>query len=127
VCEALARVYALDVRPDWWLIEAQPELRAWEQCASVITANDRYCRGLLVRLNGAAQSESALEVAAATPLVRGFVAGGSIVGGVASAWLTGQLSEEAALTQLAERLKALVAAWSAARDMQLDEPQRSGS
>ena len=125
--EALARVYALEVRPDWWLIDPQPDVRAWEQCASVITANDGYCRGLLVRLNGAAQPERALGAAAAIPLVRGFVAGGSILEGVAAAWLAGQLSDEAALAQLAQRFNALVEAWSAARDMRLDEPQRSGS
>ena len=125
--EALARVYALEVRPDWWLIDPQPDVRAWEQCASVITANDGYCRGLLVRLNGTAQPEGALGAAAAIPLVRGFVAGGSILEGVAAAWFAGQLSDEAALAQLAQRFNALVEAWSAARDMRLDEPQRSGS
>ena len=127
VSEALARVYALEVRPDWWLIEPQPDVRAWEQCASVIAGNDGYCRGLLVRLNGAAQQEGALSAAAAIPLVRGFVAGGSILEGVASAWLAGLLPEEEALAQLTQRFSALAEAWSAARDMRLDEPQRSGS
>jgi 5-dehydro-2-deoxygluconokinase len=127
VSEAVARAYALDVRPDWWLIEPQADLRAWEQCASVISGNDGWCRGLLVGLNDATQPDSALDVAAATPLVRGFVAGGSIVEGVVSAWLAGRLSDEAARAQLTERFNALVEAWCAARDMRLDEPQRSGS
>jgi 5-dehydro-2-deoxygluconokinase len=127
VTEALARSYALDIRPDWWLIGPQADVRAWEQCAAVIRENDGYCRGLLLRLTDAAQRDSALRVAAAAPLVRGFVAGGSIVGGVASAWLADQLSDAAALAQLTERFNALVEAWSAARDPRLDEPQRSGS
>ena len=127
VTEALARSYALDIRPDWWLIGPQADLRAWEQCAALISENDGYCRGLLLRLTDAAQRDSALRVAAAAPLVRGFVAGGSIVGAVASAWLADQLSDAAALAQLTERFNALVEAWSAARDPRLDEPQRSGS
>jgi 5-dehydro-2-deoxygluconokinase len=129
VTEALTHAYALEVRPDWWLIEPQCDLRAWEQCASVITGNDVYCRGLLVRLNGAAQPEDpgALSAAAAIPLVRGFVTGGSILEGFGSAWLAGQLSDEAALAQLAQRFSTLVEAWSAARDTRLDERQRSGS
>jgi 5-dehydro-2-deoxygluconokinase len=127
VTEALARSYALDIRPDWWLIEPQADRSAWEQCAALVSENDGYCRGMLLRLTDAAQQDSALRVAAAAPLVRGFVAGGSIVGGVVSAWLTGQLSDAAALAQLTERFNALVEAWSAARDARLDEPQRSGS
>jgi 5-dehydro-2-deoxygluconokinase len=127
VTEALTRSYALDIRPDWWLIEPQADLPAWEQCAALVRENDGYCRGLLLRLSDAAQQDSALRVAAAAPLVRGFVAGGSIVGGVVSAWLADQLSDAAALAQLTERFNALVEAWSAARDPRLDEPQRSGS
>jgi 5-dehydro-2-deoxygluconokinase len=128
VTEALARGYALAIRPDWWLISPQADLRAWEQCAAVINANDGYCRGLLLKLTDVAQRGSVLRAAAAAPLVRGFVAGGSIVGGVASAWLADQLSDAAALARLTERFNALVEAWSAARDPRLDdEPQRSGS
>ena len=127
VAEALARSYALDIRPDWWLIGPQADLRAWEQCAAVIRENDGYCRGVLLRLTDAAQRDAALRVAAAAPLVRGFVAGGSIVAGVASTWLADQLSDAAALAQLTERFNALVEAWPAARDPRLDEPQRSGS
>ena len=125
--EALARVYALEIRPDWWLIEPQPDRHAWQQCAAVISANDGYCRGVLVRLNAAAQPEGALAVAAALPLVRGFVAGGSIVESVVAARLAGELSDAAALAQLTQRFEALVEAWSAARAGRLDEPQRSGS
>jgi 5-dehydro-2-deoxygluconokinase len=125
--EALAHVYALEVRPDWWLIEPQLDRRAWQRCAAVIGGNDGYCRGVLVRLDAAAQPDGALAVAAALPLVRGFVAGGSIVESVASGWLAGELSDEAALAQLTRCFNALVEAWSAARERRLGEPQRSGS
>jgi 5-dehydro-2-deoxygluconokinase len=127
VVRVLARIYALDVRPDWWLLEAQPNTQSWEDCARLISTSDGYCRGILLELAAASEAAAALEVAAAVPLVRGFVAGGSIVGGAAAAWLAGQLSEEAALAQVAERFAALADAWSGARDPRHDRPQRSGN
>jgi 5-dehydro-2-deoxygluconokinase len=93
----------------------------------VITANDGYCRGILLGLAAAAEPAAALEVAAAIPLVRGFVGGGSIVGDAAAAWLAGQLSDEAARARIAERFRALADAWSAARDPRHDRPQRSAN
>jgi 5-dehydro-2-deoxygluconokinase len=123
---ALEHVYALDVRPDWWLLEELPNTESWEDCARVIRTNDGYCRGILLGLAVASEPAAALEVAAAVPIVRGFVAGGSIIDGAAAAWLAGQLSEDAALAQVAARFAALAAAWSAARDPRQDRPQRSG-
>jgi 5-dehydro-2-deoxygluconokinase len=123
----LAHIYALDVRPDWWLLEGQPNTQSWQDCVRVITANDGYCRGILLGLPTASEAAAALDAAAAVPLVRGFVAGGSIVGGAAAAWLAGQLSDEAALAAVAERFAALAGAWSDARDRRHDRPQRSAN
>jgi 5-dehydro-2-deoxygluconokinase len=125
VARTLARIYALDVRPDWWLLEAQPDIPSFEACTREISANDPHCRGILLGLATAAEATAALPVAAAIPRVRGFVAGGSIFGGIAAAWLAGQLSDEAALAQVAERFAALADAWSAARDPRHDQPRRS--
>jgi len=122
---ALARIYALGVRPDWWLLEGQPNMQAWEPCVRVISSNDGYCRGILLGLAAATEPTAVLEVAAAIQLVRGFVAGGSIVGGAAAEWLAGRLSDEAALAQVAERFRALADTWSAARDARHDRPHRS--
>jgi len=125
MARVLAHIYALDVRPDWWLLERQPNTQSWEDCARVINAYDGYCRGILLGLAAASEPRAALEVAAALPLVRGFVAGGSIAGGAAAAWLAGQLSDQPALAQVAERFAALAGAWSDAGDRRYDRPQRS--
>jgi len=125
VARALARIYALDVRPDWWLLEGHPDRKSWEPCARVISSNDGYCRGVLLGLAAATEPAAALAVAAALPLVRGFVAGGSIVRDAAAEWLAGRLSDEAARAQVAERFRALADRWSAARDPRHDRPQRS--
>ena len=125
VARALARIYALDVRPDWWLLEGQPDTKSWEPCAGVISSNDGYCRGVLLGLAAATEPAAALAVAAVMPLVRGFVAGGSIVRGAEAEWLAGRLSDEGARAQVAERFRALADRWSAARDPRHDRPQRS--
>ncbi|HZC86952.1 MAG TPA: DUF2090 domain-containing protein, partial [Steroidobacteraceae bacterium] len=125
VARALARIYTLGVRPDWWLLEGQPDTESWEPCAGLISSNDGYCRGILLGLAAATEPAAALEVAAAMPLVRGFVAGGSIVRGAAAEWLAGRLSDEAAHAQVAERFRALADRWSAARDPRHDRSQRS--
>jgi 5-dehydro-2-deoxygluconokinase len=123
---ALARLYALDIRPDWWALGPQPNSDAWEACTRVIAENDGYCRGVLLALDAAPAPAAALTLAAGIPLVRGFIAGGSIQTVTATAWLAGQLPDEAAVAQMAECFAAFMEAWTAARDPQLDQLQRSG-
>jgi 5-dehydro-2-deoxygluconokinase len=101
----LARLYEIGVRPDWWALETHEDARELEACAQVIGAQDEYCRGVL-----------ASSGAAVTPIVRGFIAGGSILTGVATAWLAGRASDESLIREIAELLQAQIAAWLRARD-----------
>jgi len=121
----LAHIYALDIRPDWWQLEPQADADAWTHCAAVIAQQDEYCRGMLVSV--APGQAPALALAAATPAVRGFVAGGSMLAAAAAAWLAGQLTDEAAIEELAGSFTALVEVWSAARDSRLDRLERSAN
>ncbi|MBV8147076.1 MAG: 5-dehydro-2-deoxygluconokinase [Gammaproteobacteria bacterium] len=123
----LSRLYALDIRPDWWGLEPQSNTAAWRLCVRAITENDGDCRGVLVVLEDAARAGEALADAAGTALVRGFIAGGSIVADAAAAWRAGQLADVAVVAGMAERLAALVEVWAMARDPRLNEPQRSGN
>ena len=117
----LSRLYELGIRPDWWVLEPQPRDMSWESCARVIGASDPYCRGVLVALRTPGKHEAALlATAAASPIVRGFIAGGSIVDEVAPGWLSGEMSAESAIAHMAERFRALVDAWIAARDPRFD-------
>ena len=123
----LSRIYELAIRPDWWGLEPQPSSSAWERCAQVIAAEDEYCRGILVCGLEAPPDQLArsLALAAAAPIVRGFVAGGSIVASAAQAWLCGQTSDEAAVLNIAARFTALVETWLSVRDPRLDRTERS--
>ena len=103
------------------MLEPQPRDMSWESCARVIGASDPYCRGVLVALRTPGAHQAALlATAAASPIVRGFIAGGSIVDEVAPAWLSGEMSAEPAIAHIAERFRALVDAWIAVRDPRFD-------
>jgi len=123
----LSRLYEIGIRPDWWVLEPQPPDLTWESCARVIGASDPYCRGILVALRTPGEHEPALlATAAASPIVRGFIAGGSIVDEVAPAGLSGQTSAESVIARMAERFRALVDAWIAGRDPRCDRGQGGG-
>jgi 5-dehydro-2-deoxygluconokinase len=117
----LSRLYELGIRPDWWVLEPQPRDMTWESCARVIGASDPYCRGILLALRaGGEEPPALLATAAASPIVRGFIAGGSMVDQLAPAWLSGEMSAESLIEKIAERFHALVEAWSAVRDPRFD-------
>jgi 5-dehydro-2-deoxygluconokinase len=100
----MTRLYELGVRPDWWALAPSPDAAADSRCAQVIAAHDGYCRGVLV-------TADAPGAAAASPIVRGFITGGSILAGVAPAWLAGRLSDESLIREVADRFHAQIAAW----------------
>jgi 5-dehydro-2-deoxygluconokinase len=111
VARVLSRLYALEVRPDVWQLEPQPGAAAWERCADAIAANDAYCRGVVVGLEAPSAQGAALAAAAASPIVRGLVAGRSIFAGIQQTWLGGGMSDAAATEHIAERFRALVDTW----------------
>jgi 5-dehydro-2-deoxygluconokinase len=115
LARVLSRLYSLEIRPDWWVLEGQ-QRAAWEHCTEVIARFDAYCRGILVRLDAAAEEAAALLApAAASPLVRGFVAGRSMFAGATAAWLSGQISDEALVADITGQFRALVEAWGSER------------
>ena len=131
VARVLTRLYALDIRPEWWELEPQTNA-GWQHCAAVIAANDAYCRGILVSLDAGVgldapdgERTSQLVQAAEVSIVRGFVAGRSMLAGPAAAWLAGQMSEEALAAAITGRLQAVIEAWRCVRGAQSDPPQRS--
>jgi 5-dehydro-2-deoxygluconokinase len=127
VAAILTRLYELDIRPEWWELEPPPASEGWARCAQVIADKDEYCRGIVVGLHAPVEQPAhLLALAAATPIVRGFIAGGSIFAGAAAAWLSGRVTAEAATEDIAEKFRELVAAWVCARDPRLERPERSG-
>ncbi|WP_083656139.1 bifunctional 5-dehydro-2-deoxygluconokinase/5-dehydro-2-deoxyphosphogluconate aldolase [Mongoliimonas terrestris] len=116
VADVVARLYALGIRPDWWKLEPQESPAAWARIADVIAANDPWCRGIvLLGLEApAADLARAFRVAATAPLVKGFAVGRTIFADAAVRWLSGSMTDAAAVDDMARRFEMLVAAWDEA-------------
>ena len=128
LARVLARIYELGIHPDWWALEPQASTRSWQRCAEVIAKNDEFCRGILLAVDAPMEEMArSLALAAASPIVRGVVAGGTMLAGPAQAWLSGQISKGAAIEELAERFRVLIEVWSSARDAGTERPERSAN
>lgn len=117
VAAVLERLYGLGIRPDWWKLEAQPDLAAWERIEAVIRAHDPFCRGVVVLGLDAPEEElvAAFRTAAEVPMVKGFAVGRTIFGEGAKLWLAGEIDDETAIADMAARFAALAEAWQAAK------------
>jgi 5-dehydro-2-deoxygluconokinase len=117
VARALARLYDLGIKPDWWKLEPMDDPAAWRNVGETIASHDPLCRGVV--LLGLSQSMEALEAAFAASadvsIVKGFAVGRTVFAETARAWLAGEIGEAAAVEQLAERFDRLVEAWRRAR------------
>ena len=117
VARALGELYALGIKPDWWKLEPQASAGAWSAIETVIRDNDPWCRGVV--LLGLEASPEALEASfaasAGAKAVKGFAVGRTLFAEAARGWLSGGLSDEQAVADMAERFAALTALWHKSR------------
>ena len=77
--DVVRHLYQLGIKPDWWKL---PGLKAvtWQQLAAVISANDPYCRGVLILGLDAPESvfDETFKEAANADIVKGFAVGRTI-------------------------------------------------
>ena len=116
VARVLERLYDLGIKPDWWKLEPQADAAAWRATAEVIGRRDPLCRGIvLLGLEAPeAELEAAFAVAAREPLVKGFAVGRTLFNEAARQWLKGEMTDEAAIADMASRFQRLVEAWQRA-------------
>jgi 5-dehydro-2-deoxygluconokinase len=112
----LQRLYDLGIKPDWWKLEPQRDTAAWRAIGEVITRNDALCRGIVLLGLEAPEDEleAAFAAAASEPQVKGFAVGRTIFNDAARRWLEGEISDEAAINDMAARFQRLVDAWQRA-------------
>jgi 5-dehydro-2-deoxygluconokinase len=113
VAGILQRLYDLGIKPDWWKLEPQRDEGAWHAIGDVITRNDPYCRGIVLLGLEAPEDEleAAFAAAAKEPQVKGFAVGRTIFNDAARRWLKGEITDEAAVADMAARFQRLVDAW----------------
>ena len=119
VSTALAELYALGIKPDWWKLEPQASAQAWRNIQAVIERNDPYCRGIVLLGREAPKDElvKAFEATKAAPSVKGFAVGRTIFADAAREWLAGRIDDEAAITEMAGRFGELTDAWLETRGL----------
>jgi 5-dehydro-2-deoxygluconokinase len=113
----LGEIYAAGIKPDWWKLESLASSHAWTQVEKIIAANDAWCRGVVLLGLEAPQSQlkAAFGIAAQSSIVRGFAVGRTIFADAAKAWLAGQMDDDRAVDDMAERFQRLVRLWENAR------------
>jgi 5-dehydro-2-deoxygluconokinase len=111
VATVLARLYALGIKPDWWKLEPQRSASAWSSIEAVIRAQDPHCRGVVMLGLEAPEAQIVAAFHAASPIVRGFAIGRTIFAEAADKWLSGKMTDEAAVADMAAKFERLAAAW----------------
>ncbi len=113
VAIVVQRLYDLGIKPDWWKLEPQTDKAAWRAIGDVIRENDPYCRGIVLLGLEAPEPEleAAFAAAASEPLVKGFAVGRTIFNDAARSWLKRQITDEAAIADMAARFRRLVESW----------------
>jgi len=117
IARALEELYALGIKPDWWKLEPQASAAAWRNIAGVIGRHDPWCRGVVLLGLDAPEEELAKGFAAvaAQPIVKGFAVGRTIFSAAAQAWLSGKMTDEAAIADMAARFRTLADLWNHAQ------------
>ena len=117
---ALAELYRLGIRPDWWLFGAQ-DGNTLEAIGATIARHDPWCRGAALRAGAMVAAE--LVAAGGKPLVRGLVIGVDALGAAPRRWLAGEISNAVATAQMAEEFASIAALWKKGKD----EDEASGA
>jgi 5-dehydro-2-deoxygluconokinase len=114
VSRALAELYALGIKPDWWKLEPQATGAAWSNIEKVIKTNDPYCRGIVLLGLDAPEDDLARAFAttAGHSTIKGFAVGRTIFSTVAESWLAGKTDDSNATSEMAERFANLVNVWN---------------
>ncbi|SFL11263.1 5-dehydro-2-deoxygluconokinase, partial [Celeribacter marinus] len=121
----IRQFYEIGVYPDWWKLEPMADAEGWAAAVSAIEDFDRHTRGIVVLGLDAPEAElsASFEVAAGFALVKGFAVGRTIFGDAARAWMTGEMSDAAAVDDMAARYTRLCQVWDNARAKAMETVQ----
>jgi 5-dehydro-2-deoxygluconokinase len=116
IARVIERLYALEIKPDWWKLEGQPSRAAWEAIDQIVRANDPLCRGVLLLGLEAPEEEvaTAFAIASDCQLVKGFAVGRTIFAQPATEWFSGRIDDREAVERMAAAFGRLCALWTKA-------------
>lgn len=113
---ALAQLYAIGVRPDWWKLEPQLNVESWALVQATIEAHDPHCRGVLLLGLNAPEADlvRGFGVAARFPCIKGFAVGRTLFQEAAMLWFANAITDDEAVDRLSRKFQVLIDAWRAA-------------
>ncbi|MDT7516578.1 bifunctional 5-dehydro-2-deoxygluconokinase/5-dehydro-2-deoxyphosphogluconate aldolase [Rhodoferax mekongensis] len=115
VLRAVKRFYNLGVKPEWWKLAPMQE-GGWAELKALIDERDPYCRGaVILGLNQPIPHLVESFKLATNPVVKGFMVGRSLWADASLTWLSGRMSDEEFVTEVAGNFTTLVNAWRARR------------
>jgi 5-dehydro-2-deoxygluconokinase len=113
VARAMDQIYAEGIKPDWWKLEPQKTHAAWTAIEASIEKNDPLCRGIVLLGLDAPEEELAhcFHTTAGHKRIKGFAVGRTIFGAVAQDWFAGKLTDDEAVSAMADKFGRLVKVW----------------
>ena len=117
IARAMAELYTIGIKPDWWKLEPQADSAAWDEISDTIDNYDPHCRGIVLLGLEAPEEELAKGFAAVAgkKYVKGFAVGRTIFNEAASQWLQGRIDDDTAVNMMADKFSSLVHIWNEAQ------------
>ena len=111
--DVIARIYQLEIYPDWWKLEPGDSTEHWQRICDVINTEDPFCRGIVLLSQNAPRSEliKSFYVAKKFKLIKGFAVGRTIFNDIAKKWFAGNSTDKDVVTQLRSEFLSLCDAW----------------
>ena len=117
IARAMAELYTIGIKPDWWKLEPQADSAAWDEISDTIDSYDPHCRGIVLLGLEAPEEELAKGFAAVAgkKYVKGFAVGRTIFNEAASLWLQDKIDDNAAVNMMSDKFARLVHIWNEAQ------------
>ena len=119
---ALSELYDAGLQPDWWKLEPQASVAAWRAVDAVISTRDPLCRGVvLLGLDAPIETlKEGFAAARAARCVKGFAVGRTLFAAAAERWLKGEIDDETAVADMANKFATLTELWMALKPAGID-------
>lgn len=119
LARALARLYNLGIRPDWWKLPTLTD-EGWQAVSRVIDDQDPHCRGVVLLGLDAPMEEMKRGFAAAARhrQCKGFTVGRTLFAGPSREWLANDLDDDQLIDKVASNYAELIEEWQRLRSSQ---------
>ena len=118
ILQIMERLYAIGIYPDWWKLEPVNEAPFWQKASDIVAKHDPHIQGIIIlgKNMPTDQLASVFKAGRSASLVNGFAIGRTIFGDVAQKYFAKELSDDAAIDEMAKIFSSLIELWDDAGD-----------